>query len=238
MVAILIFGLGAGIAIFEGVSKIKSEQPIVNPIINYIVLVIAMVFEAFAWRVAYKEFKKRQGSQKFFASIRLSKDPTVFTVLFEDSAAMMGLVVAFIGVYLADTFIAPVWDAIASITIGVILALTAAFLAYEAKGLLIGEGVSLDVVEGIRKIVDEEDNVLAMNEILTVHMGPTNVLLNISIDFAENLTANQVEAAISQFESEIKLAFPTVTRVFIEAQSVVGHQQDASGGAGDVGDPQ
>ncbi len=134
----------------------------------------------------------------------MRKDPTVFTVLFEDSAAMMSLVVAFIGVYLANTFNAPVWDAIASITIGVILALTAAFLAYEAKGLLIGEGASLDVVDGIRKIVDEEDNVLSVNEILTMHMGPTDVLLNISIDFAENLTANQVEAAISQFESEIK----------------------------------
>ncbi|MEK9679437.1 MAG: hypothetical protein VW169_13740 [Rhodospirillaceae bacterium] len=117
---------------------------------------------------------------------------------------MMSLVVAFIGVYLANTFNAPVWDAIASITIGVILALTAAFLAYEAKGLLIGEGASLDVVEGIRKIVDEEDNDLSVNEIVTMHMGPTDVLLNISIDFAENLTANQVEAAISQFESEIK----------------------------------
>jgi cation diffusion facilitator family transporter len=238
VVAILIFGLGAGISIFEGVSKIKSEQPILNPIINYVVLLIAMVFEAFAWWVAYKEFRKRQGSQNFFASIRLSKDPTVFTVLFEDTAAMMGLVVAFIGVYLADSLNAPVWDAVASITIGVILAATAAFLAYEAKGLLIGEGASHEVVDGIRKIVDKEANVLSVNEILTMHMGPTDVLLNISIDFAENLTANDVEAAISQFESEIKSTFPTVTRVFIEAQSVVGHQQDASGEAGDVGDPQ
>ncbi len=238
VVAILIFGLGAGVSIFEGVSKIKSEHPVLNPVINYVVLGVAMVFEGFAWWVAYKEFKKRQGSRSFFSSIRSSKDPTVFTVLFEDSAAMMGLVVAFIGVYLADALNNPIWDAVASITIGVLVGGWGGFLAYEAKGLLIGEGANREVVSGIRKIVDAEENVLAINEALTMHLGPNDILLNISVDFAENLSANQVEATISRFESEIKSAFPTVTRVFIEAQSMVCHQEDASGGDGDDGDPQ
>ena len=156
VVAILIFAVGAGISIYEGVSKLLSPHPIKNPYVNYIVLGVAMVFEAGAWWIAFKEFRRGKGSLGYLAAVRESKDPTVFTVLFEDSAAMLGLIAAFIGIALADVWQMPALDGVASIVIGLILGATAVLLAYESKGLLIGEGTSPAVVAGIEKVVPEK----------------------------------------------------------------------------------
>lgn len=238
VVAILIFGLGAGISIFEGVSKLQHPKEVHNPIVNYVVLGIAMIFEAGAWWVAYKAFKVQQGNLSLMAAVIKSKDPTVFTVLFEDSAAMLGLIVAFIGIGLGQYLGDPIWDAVASIAIGVILAVTAALLAFESKGLLIGEGADREVVKGIRRIIEQERGVLDINEILTMHMGPEEILLNLSVDFTDDLDAVAVEAVISRFELSIKQAYPQVNRVFIEAQSVAGHRRDiATQAEADEDDP-
>lgn len=224
VVAILIFAVGAGISIYEGVLKIIDPHPIRSPFVNYLVLALAMLFEAAAWWIAFQEFRKTKGSGGFIAAVRRSKDPTVFTVLFEDSAAMLGLVAAFIGILAAQTFDMPILDGVASVVIGIILALTAWFLAHESKGLLIGEGASPGVVEGIRAIVAEHDEIDFVNEVLTMHLGPREILLNLSLDFRNSISAGRAEETVSALESDIKDRFPEVTRVFIEIQGQSGHE--------------
>ncbi len=219
VVAILIFAVGAGISIYEGVTKLSDPHPVTDPHVNYIVLAMAMVFEAGAWWIAFREFRRSKGSLGFVQAVRTSKDPTIFTVLFEDTAAMLGLIVAFLAIYLAQRLGLPWLDGAGSIGIGLILAATAMLLAYESKGLLIGEGARPAVVEGIRRIVEAQTGVSQVNEILTMHMGPRDVLLNISLDFDPAFSSDQVEAAISAMEREIASRHSEIKRIFIEAQS-------------------
>jgi cation diffusion facilitator family transporter len=223
VVAILIFAVGAGVSIYEGVLKLMHPHPLSDAYVNYIVLGIAMVFEAGAWWVAFKEFNRTRGSQSLLAAVRRSKDPTVFTVLFEDSAAMLGLVVAFLGIGLGQALDLPILDGAASVAIGLILAVTAALLAYESKGLLIGEGAHREVVDGIERIIRAQPGILRLNEMLTMHLGPKDVLLNLSVDFSDSYGSAQVEEAISAMERAIKSEYPEITRVFIEAQSWQAH---------------
>ena len=225
VVAILIFALGSGISIYEGVVKVLDPHPIESPEINYLVLGAAMVFEGVALTIAVKEFNKAKGSRGWLQEVRRSKDPTIFTVLFEDSAAMLGLIAAFAGIAAAQYLDLPVLDGVASIVIGVILAATAVLLAYESKGLLIGEAASREVVAGIRDILGRQGGILTINEVLTMHLGPRDVLANISIDFRGGLTSDEVEAAITAMERDVKLAYPQVTRIFIEAQGWASHQR-------------
>ncbi len=226
VVAILIFGLGAGISVYEGVDKIRYPHPVKDPYINYIVLVFAMVFEGWAWSVAFREFRRVKGDLPYWQAVRASKDPTVFTVLFEDTAAMLGLIVALVGIYLSSHLDMPILDGVASIGIGIILAVIATFLAYECKGLLIGERASSQVLNGLNEIIDKQPGILRVNEMLTMHLSPHDVLLNLSIDFKDQLSSQEVEREVSQMERDIKEQYPEIKRVFIEAQSWRGHQQD------------
>ncbi len=226
VVAILIFALGAGFSIYEGVEKFQHPEEIRSPTISYVVLLLSMVFEAVAWHIAYKEFQKSRGDQGFIAAIRNSKDPTVFTVLFEDTAAMLGLIVAFLGIAGSQIYGIPELDGLASIGIGIILAFVAVVLAIESKGLLIGEAADPAIVDGIELMVHEDARILRINEILTMHLAPQQILVNASLDFVDGLPAENVEAAISEFERAIKDAYPEVSRVFIEAQSWRGHLGD------------
>jgi cation diffusion facilitator family transporter len=226
VVAILIFGLGAGISINEGIAKVNNPEPVKDPFINYIVIGFSVFFEAMAFSLAYKEFYKSKGSQNWIKAVRASKDPAIFTVLFEDLAALTGLIVAGIAIYLGDTLNLPVLDGIASIIIGLILAVTASCLAFECKGLLMGESASETVIEGIRKIIKEESQVLHINEILTMHLGPHDILLNLSLDFKDELSSGNVEATISKLELGIKNKFPEIKRVFIEAQNWMSQNKD------------
>ena len=228
VVAILIFGLGAGISFYEGVQKLMNPHPISNPYINYIVLSLAMVFEAGAWWVAYKEFGKVRGNFGLFEAVQRSKDPTVFTVLFEDTAAMAGLVAAMIGIASAD-MLGIIWaDGAASITIGVILAGTAALLAYETKGLLIGEAASPELGKGVRAIVGRVEHVRHINELRSMHLAPNDILLALSLDFHDSLKAGRVEETVNQIEQDIKARFPDVKRLFIEVQSQRDHDRVAA----------
>ncbi len=227
VVAIMIFATGAGVSIYEGVHKLNDPQPITDAYINYIVLGIAIVFEGGSLYVAFREFRRRKGRAGYFNALRGSKDPALFTVLMEDTAAMLGLIIALVGVYLAEVLDMPALDGIASIAIGVILALIAAFLAYETKALLIGEAAAPDVLLGVRRILGREDGVARVNEVLTMHMGPQDVLLNLSVDFKSALSSDDVETAITGLETQIKGDFPQITRVFIEAQSVRAHRTTA-----------
>ncbi|MCH5374026.1 MAG: cation diffusion facilitator family transporter [Planctomycetes bacterium] len=223
VVAIMIFGVGAGVSLYEGIQKIRHPHEITSPIVNYIVLGLAMVFEAGAWWVAYREFEKTRGRRNLIDAVRRSKDPTVFTVLFEDSAAMLGLVVAAIGIAAAQYTGIRELDGYASVGIGLILATTAALLAFETKGLIIGEAASGNLVAGVRRIAMSTRGVRRVNELRTMHMGPNDVLVAISLDFADQMPAGEVEKVISGLEVDIKTEFPDIRRVFAEIQSAEGH---------------
>lgn len=223
VVAILIFAVGAGISLYEGVEKIREPHAVSSPYVNYAVLGVAMIFEAAAWAVAFREFRLRKGHLGFFAAIHESKDPAVFTVLMEDTAAMLGLIVAFAGIALGQALDMPVLDGVASVVIGIILALVAVILSVECKGLLIGESARSSTVQGIRALVLSRDGIDAVNELLTMHLGPKDILVTLSLDFSPRLSSDNVEALISEMESEIKASYPEATRVFIEAQSLCGH---------------
>ena len=151
--------------------------------------------------------------------MRDSKDPTVFTILFEDTAAMAGLVIAFVGIYCAQAFDMPMLDGVASIAIGCVLALTALFLAIESKGLLVGEAANPATVEEMKNILAGYDGVEAVNELLTLHFGPSDVLVTASLDFQDERTAGEVEKTVTQAEKAIKDRWPEVSRVFIEIQA-------------------
>jgi len=219
VVAILIFAMGAGISIYEGIIHIRHPQPLENAMVNYLVLGIAMVFEGFAWFFALTEFHKAKGRWGFIEAVQRGKDPSMFVVLFEDSAAMLGLIVAFIGILLSQMTGIVEFDGIASVIIGLILGGTAVWLAYETKGLLIGESANMQVVEGIRETAQQMDEVLHVNEILTMHVGPEFILVNISIDFRDELTAPELESAIATLDHRIKREHPNVKRIFVEAES-------------------
>lgn len=220
VVAILIFGLGAGISFYEGLHALQSPSVIANPMINYVVLGLAIVFEGAASYVAFRAFLKEKGDRPFFEAVRRGKDPTLFTVLFEDLAACAGLVLALIGVYLSSAHGLHWADGAAAVSIGCVLAATAAFLAYECKGLLIGESASKRVLASLQQIIDDEPAVEGVADMLTMHLSPSDVLLNIDIDFADNLNTGAIERAVERLEAAIRERHPEITRIFIEASKI------------------
>lgn len=223
VVAILIFAVGSGVSIYEGVQKLLNPHPVTSPLVNFVVLGLAMLFEGAAWTLAYRAFNRIRGSASLIQAVRQSKDPTIFTVLFEDTAAMLGLVVAAIGVAVT-AYLGFEWaDGAASIVIGLILAGTAVALAIETKSLLIGEAAAPELVADVRAIVEATPTIAALNEVRTLHRGPQDILLALSVDFEDNLTAGKVEQAIYQLELAIKDRFPQVRRLFIEVQAAKDH---------------
>ncbi len=226
VVAIMIFTVGAGVSIYKGVHHILHPVPIVNPTINYIVLGSALVFEGAAWYFAFTEFTKAKGKWGYFQAVQRGKDPSMFVVLFEDSAAMLGIIVAFLGILLSQITGNPHYDGIASIIIGLILAGTAAWLAYEIKGLLIGESARPEIVKGIKEIAKSYPKIKHVNEVLTLHMGPEFILLNLSVDFADSISAGDVEETISRLDRHIKQTYPKIKRVFVEAEPMRAKSAD------------
>ena len=239
VVAILVFAIGAGVSIYEGVSRVLDPHPMTNAYINYAVLGVAMIFEFGSWWIAFSEFRRQKGSQSYMETVRISKDPTIFTVFFEDSAALLGLMVAMIGIAAGEAFGIPELDGIASIVIGVILAITASVLAYECKGLLIGEAARPEVIALLRGMIDARDGISHINELRTMHLGPQDILLNLSVDFEDAMGSRDVERTVSEMEAAIKAAVPEITKVFIEAQDFSrqrdreGHRVTAGDGPGD-----
>ena len=218
VVSILIFAVGAGVSIYEGIHSVLHPEPVQNATVNYIVLGLALIFEGVAWYMAFREFNLNRGQRAFLAAVHGAKDPTTFAVLFEDTAAMLGLLVAGVGIYLSQVTGILWLDGAAAIAIGLILAGTAAWLAFETKSLLIGEAAEPEIVAGIRSLVSERSNVEEVNEVLTLHMGPEFILVNVSVDFLDAISAEQLEATIDELDGAIKAQFPLVKRVFVEAE--------------------
>ena len=219
VVAILIFAVGAGFSIYEGIHHIQHPEPVKKVMITYIVLGLAFIFEAIPWGVALKEINKTRRGLGLAQAVRRSKDPSTFVVLFEDSAALAGIMVAFVGIFLGQLTGLMWLDGAASIVIGLILAVTAWVLAVETKDLLIGESAAPEVVAGVRQLAKQQSGVEHINEVLTLHMGPDYILVNLSLDFEDKLPADEVEQSISQLSQLIKADWPLVKKVFIEAES-------------------
>jgi cation diffusion facilitator family transporter len=218
VVAILIFALGGGVSLYEGVRHLQHPLPISNLLINYIVLSLAMVFEGGSWYFGFREFSRAKGKWGYLKAVQRAKDPSVFMVLFEDTAAILGLLVAFAGVLLTQTTGMLYFDGTASIIIGVILVGTAIWLAHETKGLLIGESANPSVIKAIREILQSNKLIDNVNEVLTLHMGPDYILANISVDFRDDATADEIELVIAEIDRTIKKQYPQVKRIFIEAE--------------------
>jgi cation diffusion facilitator family transporter len=225
VVAVMIFGLGAVVALIEGLHKLGDPHPVEHVYVNYIVLGVSMLFEIGSWTVAFREFRRAQGGRSWLAAARRSKDPTVFTVLFEDTAALLGLAAAFVGVALADVLDRPIFDGLASLAIGVILVITAAFLAYESQSLLTGEAAQPETRSGIARVAAQTPGVVGINEILTMHFGPQDLLVALSLDFDDAIPAARVEAAVALLERRLKTEFPEVARVFVEAKGFDEHER-------------
>jgi cation diffusion facilitator family transporter len=219
VVALLIFAVGAGVSIYEGIHHLANPEPIKNPHINYIVLGLAILFEGAALYFALTEFSRAKGKWGYLEAVQKGKDPTTFVVLFEDSAAILGLMVAFLGVFLSQITGNLIYDGMASIVIGLILGGTAIWLAYETKSLLIGESANVKVVADIRRIVSGYPQVEHVNDVLTMHMGPQFILANLSVHFSNRISSGELERTIAKLDAQIKQECPNVKRVFIEAEA-------------------
>lgn len=224
VVAMLIFALGGTFSIYKGWQHLLHPTPIENIAINYVVLGLAVIFETGALWVAFREFNASRGSRTILQAITRGKDPTLFVVVFEDSAALLGLLIALIGIFLYQVTGNSMFDGLASVGIGVVLVLTALVLAIESKSLLIGESADPAIEAEIRELLDSEDRILTVNEVATLHMGPEFIVATVSVDFARNLTADQVEVAVTEFTRRIKAIDARIQRVFIEAERGEDHQ--------------
>jgi divalent metal cation (Fe/Co/Zn/Cd) transporter len=204
-------------SLYEGIVHLQHPTPIINPRWNYVVLSIGVVVEGAAWLIALREILKVQGEgESLWQAIRRSKDPAVFTVLGEDSAALVGLVVAFLGVFLAHRLDRPALDGAASIVIGTILIIVASFLAYESRDLIVGESADPALVKGVRTILESEKAVQTVERLLTMHLGPRNVLVATEVRFDPQLSIPDVEAAMDRVEQKIHEEYAVVRQIFIE----------------------
>lgn len=219
IVALLVFALGAGVSFYEGIVHIMAPEPVANVKVNYIVLGLSFLFEGTSWMVALKEFRREKGKQGWLQAVQSSKDPSVYTVLFEDSAALLGLIVAFAGILAAELLEMPELDGAASIGIALILGATAIFLARESKGLLIGEPASPEVQKKVLAIAQQDPAVQRANGVLTVHMGPQEIVAGLSIEFEDHLTAPEIEACVERIEALLKKEMPEITRLFVKPQT-------------------
>jgi cation diffusion facilitator family transporter len=226
VVAILIFAVGAGVSIYEGWVHIAQPEPLRDPTINYVVLGVAVLLEGTSWAIAVREFNGKRGASSWWQSIRRSNDPAGFIVLFEDSAALIGLGIAGVGVWASHHYADPRIDGVASIAIGLTLANVAVLLAREAKGLLIGESADPAIVAIVWAILDKRPQISAVNHVRTIHTAHDAVFVAISTDFVDELPMGEAESLIEDIEREMKARVPELTSIYIrpEKQADAIHQ--------------
>lgn len=215
VVAVLVFALGAGVSIYEGILHILSPEEPVSPLVAYLVLFAAFLLEGWSTMVAIKDFGKAKGDASWVEAIRRSKDPPSFIVLLENAAAIAGIAVAAIGVFLTEQTGNPVFDGAASILIGAILGITALVLAAESKALLIGESADPRLVAGIRELARRHEGVDEAGEVLTVHSAPDVITAMVSVDFNDSISAGDVERIVCEIELEASKRWPQVARLYI-----------------------
>ena len=220
IVAVGIFAVGGGISTYEGILHLLHPRLPENPKWNYIVLACAAVFESISLIIALREFRKNHGAQSFWQALRTTKDPTTLTVILEDSAALAGLAIAFIGVVVGHRYSNVYADGIASTVIGVMLAGVAVLIAAECRGLIVGEGADPRMLAKIRQLACADPAVDDVGDPLTMYFGPHTILLALDVQFGRELSTGDLTAAIERIESAIRQAFPDIRRIFIEAESI------------------
>jgi cation diffusion facilitator family transporter len=222
LVAIMIFAVGGGMSFYEGIVHLRQPEPIRNPFWSYVVIGAAFLFEGGSWLVALTGWRSVSGGRPFWKAYADSKDPTRFLVLFEDSAAIAGLLVAAAGIWLTHRSGDPRFDGAASLVIGVILAGVAVILAVDTRRLLIGETARPEIVRSIRAIVQQDPATERVAMPLTMHLGPRGILVNLDVQFRRGLSAAELERAVDRLEARIRSAHPEVERIFLEARSLAG----------------
>jgi cation diffusion facilitator family transporter len=219
IVALLVFALGAGVSIYQGVHRVLHPEPIENALVSELVLAASFLFEGYSWVVSLRQFNKAKGELGYYEAFRKSKDPPLFMVLFEDSAALIGIVIAAVGIGLAANFDMPLADGISSILIGLVLACTSTLLARESKSLLIGEKADSKLIQSILDIANGACGKSRANGVLTIQMAPDEIMAAMSFEFDDALTAPQIEEMIADIEQRIHAAHPEVTSLFIKPQN-------------------
>jgi divalent metal cation (Fe/Co/Zn/Cd) transporter len=228
VVAVLLFTFGAGVSLYQGVLHVLNPEPIQHVVASYIVLGVSALFDGTTWWLALRNFRGERRYSEIVDAIRESKDPPSFMVLFEDSAALAGILVAFIGIYLSVHLDLPVLDGVGSILIGLILGVTAWLLAKETKSLLIGERADPAIVDSILHVVAQIDGVTHANGVLTVHLAPREILVALSLEFADELRTPEIEAKVIELERSVRLSHPEVVAVFVKPQSPEGFRDSAA----------
>lgn len=228
IVAIMIFAIGGGISAYEGVTHILLPRPIESAVWSYSVLGLAMVFEGASLGVAWREFSRVKGRRGFWRTIHESKAPTIYTVIFEDAAALTGLAVALVGIFLTEQTANPVYDGSASVVIGLLLASVAVYLANESKGLLIGEEADKQTLSEVRRLAESDEVVERARRPLTMYFGPHTVLLTLEIQFNPTIAARDIEGVIDRIEKKIRNRFPDIKHILIEAESITALERNSS----------
>ena len=221
VVALLVFALGAGVAIYEGIVHLLAPEPAVSPLIAYTVLAIAFFLEGASTAAAFRRFDAARGDKRWWQALTSTKDAATVIILLENGAAMVGVVIAAIGLGLSQATGEPRFDGAASILIGLLLGAVAIFLAREAKGLLIGEAADPELIAGIRRAATRE-GVMGIGEIVTVHNGPTEIIATVNVDFDNRISAGDVERIIREIEQILRTDFPSIYRVYIRPHEDAG----------------
>jgi cation diffusion facilitator family transporter len=236
VVAVLVFSLGAGVSIYEGILHISEPEPAVSPVIAYGVLLVAFLLEGWSTLEAFNEFRASKGKLGWIEAIQRSKDPPAFIVLLENGAAMAGIVTAAVGLFLAQVTGNPFYDGAASVVIGVILGVTAFVLAYESKGLLIGEAADPELVRGLRKLACGKPGIVGVGHVITVHSSPDQITAMMNVDFRDTITAGDVERIVREVEHEAHKKWPQVRRLFIRPMQNAAAERKKSGAAAEERD--
>ncbi len=222
IVAILVFAVGAGFSFYEGVSRILHPGPLEKSIWNYAVLLFAALFEGGSLVVGYRQFRQNARGRSSWQLLRESKDPAVFSIVLEDTAALAGIALAFTGIWLSNRFANPVFDSAASIGIGCLLTVVSLILIRESRGLLLGEAMGKAATENIRRIVRSCEGVIEVSRPVTLYFGPDVILLAVDVEFASDLTAGDVIRAVDRIEDSIHHQYPKIRRIYIEAEALRG----------------
>jgi cation diffusion facilitator family transporter len=229
IVSILIFGVGGGMSVYEGIIHLHNPEPLEDPFWNYVVLGLAAVFEGIVFIIAIRSLNKQNPSKAgFWKKLNASKDPTLFVVIYEDGAALAGLFLAFAGIFLGHYFQNPVLDGIASILIGVVLGVVAIILVLGSRDLLVGESASSKLLNGVYNLVNSDPGVYSLNPPLTMQLAPWDVLLTLDVQFRKEISGDELVKTVHRIEATIKKEFPEIKQIYIEARNLA--KKEKAGG--------
>ncbi|MGO4286362.1 cation diffusion facilitator family transporter [Bosea sp. TAB14] len=235
IVALMLFALGAGVSIYQGVHHVMAPEPIQHAVVSYVVLALSFLFEGTSWIIAWRGFAKVRAEVHFWTAFRQSKDPPSFMVLFEDTAALIGILIAAAGIFAAQWLDQPVFDGIASILIGLVLAVVAILLAVESKSLLIGERATPALVEAICRLAQEQPGVVHANSALTAQLAPDQAMVALSIAFDPEMKTADIETCVAKIEHRVRETHPNVVALFVKPQTVLQFEAARSARFGEAG---